>query len=133
MRLVFNVAAASIYSQFHWYDAQNNYSRPWCIGSSTLELEKFLISYQWNNHNSLSLFAIFCYICILGLPQLMWFQVLIMQEIVYSYVFPDIKPSLTVNSNTYNFTLCPRKSNVTNTSESCVTLYKTSAFYLSPS
>ena len=47
-----------------------------------------------------------------------------MQEIIYSYVFPDIKPSLTVNSNTYNFTLCPRKSYVTNASESCVTLYK---------
>ena len=56
----------------------------------------------------------------------------IMQEFIYRYVFPDIKPSLKVNSNIYNFTLCLRISYVTNASESCVTLYKTSAFYLFP-
>ena len=55
-----------------------------------------------------------------------------MQEIIYSYVFPDIQPSLKVNSNTYNFTLFPRIGYVTNESESYVTLYKTSAFYLFP-
>ena len=55
-----------------------------------------------------------------------------MQEVVYSYVFPDIKPSLKVSSNTYNFTLCPKINYVASASESCVTLYKTSAFYLFP-
>ena len=53
----------------------NKITEDHCIGSSTSEQVKFLISYQWNNHKLLSLFAIFSYICILGSPQLMWSQV----------------------------------------------------------
>ena len=54
---------------------------------------------------------------------------MIMQEIINSYVFPDITPSLKVNSNTYNFTLCPIIIYVTNASESCVTMYKTYIYF----
>ena len=53
-----------------------------------------------------------------------------MQDIIYSYVFPDIQPSLKVNSNTYNFTLFPRIGYVTNASESTLHCTKPLPFIL---